>query len=96
VAGYRETAGDYRAQASRSDSDRQWMDLDRVGAFGQSGGGFATVRGMLDFPEMYKAGVALSGSHDPRYFNPGFVEPTTAPTTPRPGPVPPTWTSQTG
>ena len=23
---------------------------------------------------MYKAGVALSGSHDARYFNPGFVE----------------------
>jgi dipeptidyl-peptidase 4 len=53
---------------------RPWMDLDRVGAFGHSGGGFATVRAMLDFPEMYKAGVALSGSHDARYFNPGFVE----------------------
>ena len=24
---------------------------------------------MLDFPEVYKAGVALSGSHDARYFN---------------------------
>ena len=53
---------------------RPWMDLDRVGAFGHSGGGFATVRAMLDFPEVYKAGVALSGSHDARYFNPGFVE----------------------
>ena len=29
---------------------------------------------MLDFPEVYKAGVALSGSHDARYFNLGFVE----------------------
>ena len=53
---------------------RPWMDLERVGAFGHSGGGFATVRAMLDFPEMYKAGVALSGTHDARYFNPGFVE----------------------
>jgi dipeptidyl-peptidase 4 len=53
---------------------RPWMDLDRVGAFGHSGGGFAAVRAMLDFPEVYKAGVALSGSHDARYFNPGFVE----------------------
>ena len=50
------------------------MDPDRVGAFGHSGGGFATVRAMLDFPEVYKAGVALSGPHDARYFNPGFVE----------------------
>ncbi|HEY7477695.1 MAG TPA: DPP IV N-terminal domain-containing protein [Actinomycetota bacterium] len=54
--------------------DRPWMDLDRVGAFGHSGGGFAAVRAMLDFPEVYRAGVALSGPHDARYFNPGFVE----------------------
>jgi len=53
---------------------RPWMDLDRVGAFGHSGGGFATARAMLDFPEVYKAGVALSGPHDARYFNLGFVE----------------------
>ncbi|WP_030911187.1 S9 family peptidase [Streptosporangium amethystogenes] len=53
---------------------RPWMDLDRVGAFGHSGGGFAAARAMLDFPEVYKAGVALSGSHDARYFNLGFVE----------------------
>ncbi|MFI8520004.1 DPP IV N-terminal domain-containing protein [Streptomyces sp. NPDC085481] len=53
---------------------RPWMDLDRVGAFGHSGGGFAAARAMLDFPEVYKAGVALSGSHDARHFNPGFVE----------------------
>lgn len=53
---------------------RPWLDLDRVGAFGHSGGGFATVRAMLDFPEVYKVGVALSGSHDARCFNAGFVE----------------------
>jgi dipeptidyl-peptidase 4 len=53
---------------------RPWMDLDRVGAFGHSGGGFAAARAMLDFPEVYKAGVALSGPHDARYFNAGFVE----------------------
>ncbi|MFC5148320.1 S9 family peptidase [Streptomyces aureoversilis] len=53
---------------------RPWMDLDRVGAFGHSGGGFAAARAMLDFPEVYKAGVALSGSHDARCFNVGFVE----------------------
>ncbi|MEU9255871.1 DPP IV N-terminal domain-containing protein [Streptomyces sp. NPDC048270] len=53
---------------------RPWMDLDRVGAFGHSGGGFAAARAMLDFPDVYKAGVALSGSHDARFFNLGFVE----------------------
>ncbi|GHI82869.1 S9 family peptidase [Streptomyces xanthophaeus] len=53
---------------------RPWMDLDRVGVFGHSGGGFAAGRAMLDFPETYKVGVALSGSHDARHFNAGFVE----------------------
>jgi dipeptidyl aminopeptidase/acylaminoacyl peptidase len=53
---------------------RPWMDLDRVGVFGHSGGGFAAVRAMLDFPEVYRAGVALSGTHDVPYFNLSFVE----------------------
>jgi dipeptidyl aminopeptidase/acylaminoacyl peptidase len=29
---------------------------------------------MLDFPEVYRAGVALSGPHDARYSNLGFAE----------------------
>ncbi|MFD6181341.1 DPP IV N-terminal domain-containing protein [Streptomyces goshikiensis] len=53
---------------------RPWMDLDRVGALGHSGGGFAAARAMLDHPRTYKAAAALSGSHDARHFNPGFVE----------------------
>ncbi|MFI9308031.1 S9 family peptidase [Streptomyces triculaminicus] len=53
---------------------RPWMDLDRVGVLGHSGGGFAAARAMLAFPEVYKAGVALSGSHDAPHFNLGFVE----------------------
>lgn len=53
---------------------RPWMDLDRVGAFGHSGGGFAAARAMLAFPEVFKVGVALSGSRDAPFFNLGFVE----------------------
>ena len=53
---------------------RPWMDLDRVGAFGHSGGGYAAARALLEYPEVYGVGVALSGSHDARCFNPGFVE----------------------
>jgi dipeptidyl aminopeptidase/acylaminoacyl peptidase len=65
---------DHVAALQQLAQTRPWMDLDRVGAFGHSGGGFAAVRAMLDHPEVYKVGVALSGSHDPRCFNPGFVE----------------------
>jgi dipeptidyl-peptidase 4 len=52
---------------------RPWMDLGRVGVTGISAGGFATVRAMLDFPDVFKAGVAESGMHDIR-----FVELSTA------------------
>ncbi|WP_369392076.1 DPP IV N-terminal domain-containing protein [Streptomyces sp. CG1] len=53
---------------------RPWLDLDRVAAFGHSGGGFAAVRALLDFPEVYRTGVALSGYHDARFFNQAFIE----------------------
>ncbi|MEU7871861.1 DPP IV N-terminal domain-containing protein [Dactylosporangium sp. NPDC049140] len=65
---------DHVAALRQLAADRPWMDLDRVGAFGHSGGGFAAARAMLDFPEVYRAGVALAGSHDARCFNAGFVE----------------------
>ena len=47
--------------------DRPWLDLDRVGVFGMSSGGFAAVRAMLEFPEFFRAGVAECGMHDLRY-----------------------------
>ncbi|WP_416957398.1 DPP IV N-terminal domain-containing protein [Streptomyces sp. Agncl-13] len=53
---------------------RPWMDLDRVGVFGMSSGGFAAVRAMLDFPEVFKAGVAECGVHDLRYAEQGVAE----------------------
>jgi dipeptidyl-peptidase 4 len=45
---------------------RPWLDLDRVGMFGHSGGGFATARALLAYPDFFKVGVSLSGSHDVR------------------------------
>jgi dipeptidyl aminopeptidase/acylaminoacyl peptidase len=65
---------DHVAALQQLSRTRPWMDMDRIGAFGHSGGGFAAVRAMLDFPEVYTTGVALSGPHDARYFNLGFVE----------------------
>ncbi|MFF3016643.1 DPP IV N-terminal domain-containing protein [Streptomyces sp. NPDC057939] len=65
---------DHVAALRQLAGSRPWMDLDRVGAFGHSGGGFAAARAVLDHPEVFRAGVALSGSHDARVFNPGFVE----------------------
>lgn len=44
------------------------MDLERLGVSGYSGGGFAALRAMLDYPEFYKVGVAASGNHDQRGY----------------------------
>jgi dipeptidyl aminopeptidase/acylaminoacyl peptidase len=41
-----------------------WIDADKVGIWGASGGGYATARALLAFPEFYKVGVSLCGDHD--------------------------------
>jgi dipeptidyl-peptidase-4 len=49
-------------------SDRPYMDLDRVGMFGHSAGGFMTAQALLTYPDFYKVGVASSGDYDSRYY----------------------------
>nr|WP_307831827.1 DPP IV N-terminal domain-containing protein [Prauserella cavernicola] len=41
-----------------------WLDTERVGMTGHSGGGFATARALLTHPEFYSVGVAVAGNHD--------------------------------
>jgi dipeptidyl aminopeptidase/acylaminoacyl peptidase len=43
-----------------------YIDLDRAGIWGHSGGGFATTSAMFRFPEAFKVGIAESGNHDQR------------------------------
>jgi dipeptidyl aminopeptidase/acylaminoacyl peptidase len=42
------------------------MDLSRIGIYGGSAGGQNALRGMLDYPDFYKVGVADCGCHDNR------------------------------
>ncbi|MEQ4723726.1 DPP IV N-terminal domain-containing protein [Nonomuraea sp. B19D2] len=65
---------DHVAALRQLAATRSWMDLDRVGVTGHSGGGFAAVRAMLAFPDVYKVGVAESGNHDTRLFHLQFAE----------------------
>jgi dipeptidyl-peptidase 4 len=51
-----------------------WMDLDRVGITGHSGGGNATVSAMFHFPEFFKVGWAESGNHDQREYEDDWDE----------------------
>lgn len=43
---------------------RPWMDLQRVGIVGASGGGYAVVHAMAAFPDVYRVGVSMCGNHD--------------------------------
>lgn len=54
--------------------DRPWLDLNRVGIFGSSGGGFATARALLAHGDFYKVGVAEAGNHDNRVYVAGWAE----------------------
>jgi dipeptidyl-peptidase-4 len=42
----------------------KFLDIDRVGIFGHSAGGYDAGRAMLLHPDFYKVGVASAGDHD--------------------------------
>jgi dipeptidyl-peptidase-4 len=46
-----------------------FMDLDRVGIYGHSGGGFASTDAILRYPDFYKVAVSTAGNHDNRSYN---------------------------
>ena len=43
-----------------------WLDLDRVGVYGHSAGGYDSAHAMLTHPEFYKVAVSSAGCHDNR------------------------------
>jgi len=51
-----------------------WIDLDRVGMWGHSGGGNATVATMVHFPDFVKVGIAESGNHENRNYEDDWDE----------------------
>jgi dipeptidyl-peptidase-4 len=51
-----------------------WIDLDRVGIYGHSGGGYATAGAMFHYPEFFKVGISESGNHDNREYEDDWAE----------------------
>ena len=51
-----------------------WIDLDRAGIWGHSGGGNATAGAMFRYPELFKVGIAESGNHDNRSYEDDWAE----------------------
>ncbi len=45
------------------------LDLDRVGIFGHSGGGFASTDAILSYPDFFKVAVSGAGNHDQRGYH---------------------------
>jgi len=63
VAGMKELASRY-----------PWIDLDRAGIYGHSGGGFATAGAMFRYPDFFKVGVSQAGNHDNRIYEDDWAE----------------------
>jgi dipeptidyl aminopeptidase/acylaminoacyl peptidase len=51
-----------------------WVDIDRVGIWGHSGGGNATASALFHYPDFFKVGWAESGNHDNRDYEDDWDE----------------------
>jgi len=63
VAGMRNLAQRYR-----------FIDIDKAGIWGHSGGGFATASAMFRAPDFFKVGISESGNHDNRNYEDDWGE----------------------
>jgi dipeptidyl aminopeptidase/acylaminoacyl peptidase len=50
------------------------IDLERIGIYGHSGGGYAAAAAMLLYPDFFKVGVSESGNHDQRAYTDDWGE----------------------
>ena len=46
-----------------------WIDVNRVGIYGHSGGGFMSTAAMLVYPDFFKVAVSSSGNHENNIYN---------------------------
>jgi len=63
IAGMKELASRYK-----------WIDINRAGIYGHSGGGFATADAMFRYPDFFKVGISESGNHDNREYEDDWGE----------------------
>ena len=60
---------DHIAVIKQLASRHAFIDIDRVGIFGHSGGGFASTDAILRYPDFFKVAVSGAGNHDNRSYN---------------------------
>ncbi len=59
---------DHIAAIRQLAASRRYMDLDRVGIYGHSGGGFASTAAILMYPDFFHVAVSTAGNHDNRRY----------------------------
>ena len=67
---------DKKAGIEQLAARHKWIDIDRVGIYGHSGGGFMTAAALLNPPynDFFKVGVSSSGNHDNNVYNQNWSE----------------------
>ena len=60
---------DHKAAVEQLAARHSFIDIDRVGIHGHSGGGFMSTAAILQYPDFYKAAVSCAGNHDNRIYN---------------------------
>jgi dipeptidyl aminopeptidase/acylaminoacyl peptidase len=52
----------------------RWIDLERAGIYGHSGGGYAAAGAILRYPDFFKVAVSQAGNHDNRLYEDDWGE----------------------
>jgi dipeptidyl aminopeptidase/acylaminoacyl peptidase len=51
-----------------------YIDIERSGIYGHSGGGYATAGAMFHYPDFFKVGISEAGNHDNREYEDDWAE----------------------
>ena len=60
---------DQKAAVEQLAARYPYIDINRVGIHGHSGGGFMSTAAMLNYPDFFKVAVSCAGNHDNRIYN---------------------------
>jgi dipeptidyl-peptidase-4 len=60
---------DKKATIEQLAARHPYIDLEKVGIFGHSGGGFMSTAAMLVYPDFFKVAVSSSGNHENNIYN---------------------------
>jgi dipeptidyl aminopeptidase/acylaminoacyl peptidase len=60
---------DKKAVAQQLADRHKFLDINKVGIHGHSGGGFMSTAAMMVYPDFFKVAVSSAGNHDNRIYN---------------------------